>query len=291
MSDNPLLVAVVGPTASGKSALAMELAKRFDGELICADSRTVYKYMDIGTAKPSLADQTAVKHYGLDLVEPNESYSAARFQRMAISAVHDITTRGKLPIIVGGTGLYVDSVLFDYHFLPVADISERQRLSVMSVDELHTEILEKDLPIPKNENNPRHLMRVIEARGIISDPSPNIRENTIIIGLQPGMGILKNRIEQRVQGMIDSGYIQETRQLVEKYGWDAPGMQSTGYKAFRDYILGTEDLQAAIDNFIRNDYQLARRQRTWFKRNKSIQWADDPSRAVDIVTTFLNKKQ
>ena len=290
MSSTSSLIVILGPTASGKSALAMDLAQKFSGELICADSRTVYRGMDIGTAKPTAQDRETVTHYGLDLIDPGQSYSAAQFKAMANKAIQDIASKGRLPIIVGGTGLYIDALLFDFDFLPLADPAERKRLSSLSVDELQTEILEKDLPIPANENNPRHLMRVIETGGA-TPSSKNIRSNTVIIGLQPDMDTLKQRIVDRVDAMIAAGLLDEVAQLQDAYDWGEPGMLSTGYKAFRGYIMGTETLDEAKEMFVRNDYQLARRQRTWFKRNKSIHWVDDPRDAVAIVTTFLNKKQ
>jgi tRNA dimethylallyltransferase len=287
----PPLVVILGPTASGKSALGMELAQQFGGELICADSRTVYEGMDIGTAKPTMQDRTKVLHFGLDLIGPNQAYSAAQFKSMAEESIQDIAGRGKVPIVVGGTGLYIDALLFDFDFLPVAQPAERARLNMLSVDQLQTEILEKDLPIPTNENNPRHLMRVIETGGATPSSSKQIRRNTLVIGLQPDMDVLKQRIKERIDTMIVDGLLVEVEHLHKIFGWDAPGMLSTGYKAFRGYVDGNQSLDEAKEMFARNDYQLARRQRTWFKRNKSIHWVDDPRDAVAIVTTFLNKKQ
>lgn len=286
---SPLIV-VVGPTASGKSDLAMKLATQFNGELICADSRTIYKGMDIGTAKPSQHDRQAVPHFGLDLCTPDKPYSAAEFKKLAQNAIEDISGRGKLPIMVGGTGLYVDAVLYDFEFLPPSDPSVRSRLSVLSVDDLQTEILEKDLPLPINESNPRHLIRVIETGGA-SAKNKSLRHNTLVIGLDPGSEALKERIQQRITAMLIAGFTEEVSRLRHDYDWDAPGMLGTGYKAFREYIDGSQTIEQACTQFARNDYQLARRQRTWFKRNKSIQWIHDPRDAVAIVTTFLNKKQ
>jgi tRNA dimethylallyltransferase len=146
--EAPLIV-IVGPTASGKSALAMQLAERFGGEIICADSRTVYKGMDIGTAKPSAEDQARVPHHGLDLVEPGERFSAVDFKNYATQTIADIRARGKIPFLVGGTGLYVDAVIFDYHF-GQADPELRAKLEALSLEELHEYCRNNNIKLPEN---------------------------------------------------------------------------------------------------------------------------------------------
>ena len=131
------LVVIAGPTASGKTALAIELAEKFGGEIICADSRTIYKYMDIGTAKPSAEDRARVPHHGIDLVEPGEDFSAADFKFYALGMIADIRARGKVPFLVGGTGLYIDAVVYDYQFGPKADPVQREILESMTLEQLH----------------------------------------------------------------------------------------------------------------------------------------------------------
>jgi len=282
------LVVILGATASGKTTLAMEVAKRFNGEIICADSRTIYKQMDIGTAKPTKKEQSEVRHYGLDVITPDKSYSAAQFKQLALGAMGDINSRGKLPIMVGGTGLYIDGVLFDYQFLPLSDPYERKRLNKLSVERLQAEIIKKGLPIPENSQNPRHLSRTLETNGVIPKKG-KLRPNTCIIGIQTDLKNLKNRITKRVEKMLKEGFIKEVSELSRQYGWDAPGLQAPGYKAFKGYFEGKIKLDEAKVQFARNDYLLARRQRTWFKRNKSIQWVNNKAKAVDIITTYLNK--
>jgi tRNA dimethylallyltransferase len=159
------LVAIVGPTASGKSGLAMETARRFYGEIIAADSRTIYKGMDIGTAKPSKADQAEIPHWGLDLVEPGQGFSAQKFKVYANQKITDINLRGKLAILVGGTGLYMDSVLYDFQFGPAADAEQRSALERLNVEQLQIIIEQKGLARPENIKNKRHLIRTIERRG------------------------------------------------------------------------------------------------------------------------------
>ena len=286
----PLLV-VVGETASGKSELAMQLAEALNGEIICADSRTIYRHMDIGTAKPTPQDRQRVIHYGLDLITPDQRYSAATYKAYALNAIDSVAESGKLPIIVGGSGLYIDAVLYDYGFTEPSDESLRESLQTLSIVELQQRIIVDKIPMPSNFKNPRHLISAIERAGKPMTRSL-VRSNTIVLGLQIERSALQARVEQRVKYMIGNGFLTEAEQLADKYGWDAPGMQSTSYKAFRGYFAGTDTLEQAKQIFIQNDIQLAKKQRTWFKRNKSIHWLstdDKLSEAVEIATTLLNK--
>ncbi len=258
MSKQLPLVVIVGSTASGKTALGIELAQQFNGEIICADSRTVYKYMDIGTAKPTVEERRAVVHHMLDLVEPDKSFTVVDFKLQAEQAMADVWNRDKLPIVVGGSGLYIDAVLFDYSFSP--DGAQR------------------------DSDNPRH------AHASNPHTKRPLRENTLILGLSVPRDTLKQNIEARVQKMLENGAIEETRWLYERYA-GAKALLATSYKAIMAYTQGLISLEEAKQRFISNDYQLARRQQTWLKPNKSIQWVSDSGNAVELVTTFLNKKQ
>lgn len=280
------LVAIVGETASGKSALAMRLAEVFDGEIICADSRTVYKGMDIGTAKPTAADRSLIPHHVLDVVTPDQRFSAADFKEQAEAAMADVHARGKLPIMVGGTGLYVDAVLYDFTFRESGDPEERARLEKLSVEELQQALAEKGVPLPNNPQNPRHLVRALETGGQPSHRQ-SLRGNTLVLGVKIDREILEHRIEKRVDDMITTGFIEEVRKIATQYGWDAPGLQAPGYRAFRPYLVGECDLETAKQAFIRNDMQLAKRQRTWFKRNTDIQWVSDFEHAKQLVQNLL----
>jgi tRNA dimethylallyltransferase len=254
------LVVIVGETASGKTALGIELAQKFNGEIICADSRTIYKGMDIGTAKPTLAEQKAAKHHLIDIIEPDETYSAAQFKKDANELIEDITSRGKLPIIVGGTGLYVDAVLFDYDFAPAG--------------------------APRDLQNPRHLDR--------TEPKQNqtLRQNTLLIGVQRDRRDLEQRIALRVEKMVAEGFVDEVRLLGEKYGLNSEALTGIGYRFFAEHIKGEITLDEAKQKFVRGDMSLAKRQRTWFKRpvyQESIHWINNGDDAVDLATTFLSK--
>lgn len=280
------LIAVVGETASGKSALALEIAKQCNGEIICADSRTVYIGMDIGTAKPSAADRQQIEHHLLDIVAPDVPFSVADFKRLALSAIEDITARGKVPILVGGSGLYVDAVLFDYDFNRPSNPKERARLNRLSVEELQDRLKYANIPLPANSRNPRHLIRAIETGGNKAIAKP-LRQNTLVIGLRLPKNVLEERIKKRVDTMLSSGLIEEVKQLVEKYK-EAEALRAPGYKAFIGLIKGQTSLDDATAQFIKNDLLLAKRQRTWFKRNKSIRWIDSPDEGLKLAREFLN---
>lgn len=285
--SNAPLVVIVGQTASGKTALALEIAEKFGGEIICADSRTIYKGMDIGTAKPTSEERARVPHHCLDLINPDETFSAAEFKKCAVRAIGDIASRGKLPIMVGGTGLYIDSVIFDYQFGAAADIEQRNELSRKTIDELQTLIREYGYEMPENSRNKRYLIRAIERRGTVGKRSP-LRPNTIVVGLSVSPETIKQRIVARVDTMVAEGFVDEYRLLRMVFPEDAPGFSAPGYKALAGYLDDSSSLVEAKAAFVRNDLHLAKRQRTWFKRNDCIQWVNDRSKAVDIVTTFLN---
>lgn len=290
---HPKLLVIVGPTATGKSALAIELAERFNGELLCADSRTVYRGMDIGTAKPTAADRHRVPHWGLDLVDPDQTFTAADFKAYSLATIRDIVARAKLPIMVGGSGLYIDSVVYDYQFRQPGDQVLRAKLENIETVELQNRVLEAGLDLPENMNNRRYLIRAIEAGGVSgeTDRQGGLRPNTLMIGVDMDIAEIEGRIEERVWHMLDAGLAQEVRRLAGQYGWEIPAMQAPAYKAFRGCIEGKESLEAAIQAFVKNDRALAKRQKTWFKRNKSIHWLttdDKLAEAVDIATTFLN---
>lgn len=283
--ENPLVV-IVGPTVSGKTSLAIDLALKFNGEVICADSRTVYKGMDIGTAKPTVPERRGVPHHMLDLVNPDQPFSVADFKRLTLEAIDKITSRGKLPIMVGGSGLYIDSILYDYKFRP-ANSDTRERFKDASVEELQTELTARGIALPENSANPRYLLRSLEA-GKQSDVHTRLRDNTLIIGIQADPEILKSRITSRVDNMVNSGLVDEVKMLSEEYGWDIAPMQASSYKSLKNYIEGTQSIEQAKAEIVALDSKLAKKQRTWFKRNNSIHWLSDPSKSVDLVTTFLN---
>lgn len=286
------LIVVVGETASGKSALAMELARKFNGELICADSWTVYKGFDIGTAKPSKLERAMVPHHLLDVADPRGGFSAVIFQQLAQAAIDAIHRRGKVPILVGGTGLYIDSVMYNYGFLSAPPPELRERLNGMKLTEVLELAKSKGLDTSSiDARNKRRVIRLIENEGALPTRKP-LRPNTLILGLQTSRDTLTERITKRVDTMLEAGLEFEVQKLVNEYDWDAEPMKGVGYKEWREYFEGSASLEQARQRIIKNTLDLAKRQRTWFKRNKSIHWFPTPvnQQLIDeLVTTFLNK--
>lgn len=283
------LIVVVGETASGKSALALDLAERFDGEIICADSWTVRREVNIGTAKPTKEEQDRVPHHLLDVVEPCADFTAAVFQDLAKKTIEDISSRGKLPIMVGGTGLYVDSVLFDFSFLPEPPKALREELDQLTREELLDRIEQKRLDITGiDTRNKRRLMRVLETEGA-RPTKGTFRPNTLLLGLRLSRKVLQARINARVDQQIKGGLEREVERLAQTYGWECEALKGIGYREWYEYFLGTQTLEETKERIIKSTMDLAKRQRTWFKRNKSIHWIQKQSEAVEIITTFLNK--
>ncbi|HEU4914104.1 MAG TPA: tRNA (adenosine(37)-N6)-dimethylallyltransferase MiaA [Candidatus Saccharimonadales bacterium] len=286
--DPTPLIVIVGETASGKTALSIELAKLCKGEIIAADSRTIYRGLTIGTAKPTPQEMDGVPHHLLDVVSPDQYFSAADFKRLANEAIHEIFSRGRVPFIVGGTGLYVDSVIYDFTFRQPGNPGIREQLEGLSVEALQQILIKKGIDLPENARNPRHLIRRIETGGEEHARRP-LRANTLILGLSIERDVLRERLEKRVQLMLGQGLVQEVKALAERYGWDAPGMQSPGYRTFRKYLEGECTLEDTCTLLVREHMHLAKRQRTWFKRNKDIHYISKKEEAVDLVTSFLNK--
>jgi tRNA dimethylallyltransferase len=287
--DHVPLVVILGATGSGKSALGLHLARLFNGEIIAADSRTVYKGMDISTAKPTLPEQRSVRHYLIDVVYPYQTFTVADFKTKAQEAIKEIALRGKAPFLVGGTGLYIDALLYDFTLRPtVISQGERELLSKKTIEELQQYILMKGLSLPKDIQNPRRLVRTIEADGILPERA-HLRQNTLVVGISMSRLELKERITHRVNKMVESGLVGELELLSSKYGWGTPALQTPGYKAFRAYLEGSSTLEEAKLAFARNDMNLAKRQQAWFKRNKDVHWVSSQDETVELVTTFLNK--
>jgi tRNA dimethylallyltransferase len=285
MAAKPL-VAVVGPTASGKTALAIKLAKEYGGEIICADSRTVYRGMDIGTAKPSPEEQAEVKHWGLDLVEPGQRFTAADFKEYANNKITEIRSRGKIPFLVGGTGLYVDAVIFDYQFGTDRDEQARDDLEKMTLDELINYCKKNNIDIPENDKNKRYIVRSIEQNGINNRRKNQPIDNIIIVGITTIGSELRTKIALRAEQLFENGVIDEARILGEKYGWDNEAMTGNIYPLCRQYLNGELSLEQVKEKFITLDWHLAKRQMTWLRRNSFIKWfnIDD---AVHYIASVL----
>lgn len=270
--DKLPLVVITGPTASGKTGLAIELAQRYGGEIICADSRTIYKGTDIGTAKPTAEERTLVPHWGLDMVEPGEGYSAADFKTYAEQKIHEIRGRGHVPFLVGGTGLYIDAVLFDYQFGPAVDPVQRAWLESLSLDELYEYCKENNIKLPENDKNKRYVIRAIERGVTLSRKKKMPISISIIVGIATDRDVLRERITQRTEQLFENGVVAEATMLGEKYGWNNAAMTGNIYPLIHDYLLGKLTLQEVKTKNTTADWRLAKRQLTWMRRNVFIEW-------------------
>ncbi len=270
------LIVITGPTASGKSGLAMELAQRYGGEIICADSRTVYKGMDIGTAKPTAHDRALVPHHLLDMVEPNQTFTVADFQRLARAAIDDIRARGGVPFLVGGSGLYIDSVVLNYTIPSSKDhdlhVAERQKLENLSIEELQQLIKKQHLAMPFNLKNKRHLVNTLLRQKQDAKHEGKPEANTYVVAIATDKAVLEERITKRAKEMFASNVLDEARNLGEKYGWQAEAMTGVIYRILHQVVDGTMSETEALETFIIHDRQLVKKQLTWLRRHEFVQW-------------------
>ncbi len=282
LKEKPVVV-IVGPTASGKTSLAIDIAKQYDGEIICADSRTIYKEMTIGTAKPTMQDQQGIPHWGIDLVTPDERYTVAEFKQYADEKIADIRARQKLPLLVGGTGLYIDAVVFDYKFPSPLSQNQRLQLEDLTPEELYEYCNINNISLPFDRHNKRRLIHAISTKH--EEPKKNILPmgNSIIVGIATKKIVLNDRINQRAEQMFDDGVVKEATQLGKKYGWETEAMTASIYQIVQLYLVGGLSLQETVDKFTTKDRQLAKRQMTWFRRNPSIEWCTLPEAKTYIV--------
>jgi tRNA dimethylallyltransferase len=269
---NKPLVVIAGPTASGKTSLSVNLAKKFNGEIICADSRTIYKYMDIGTAKPTQIEQSSVPHWGVDLIEPGERFSVADFKTYADQKIKEIRDRNHIPFLVGGTGLYVDAVIFDYQFCQKSDDGMRCKLQQMSLAELYEYSIKNNIKLPENYKNKRYVIRAIERLGAENIKNTTPLDNSIIVGISTDKLVLRSRIQQRSEQIFNDGVIEEAISLSNSYGWSSEAMTSNIYPIIHQYLDGNITLAEAKEKFATQDWHLAKRQMTWLKRNSFIKW-------------------
>lgn len=284
---NNRVIAVVGATASGKTSYAIELAKKINGEIISADSRLVYKGMDIGTAKPTIDEMQEIPHYMVDVVEPEYNYSVGLYVKEAKKHITDIISRGKVPIVVGGTGLYFRVLLENYDLPDVKpDYELRKELSSYSYEEL-LEILTKLDEKAANsveKNDKKKLIRYIEIIKLAGKPLDLVRGvkekefNVEWVGLNFPREILYDRINKRVDLMIEQGLIDETKKLLQKHGRISNITDTIGYREVLSYLDGELSLDEAKDKLKQNTRNYAKRQLTWFRKNEQINWNCYPDR-------------
>jgi tRNA-2-methylthio-N6-dimethylallyladenosine synthase len=274
----PKLIVVLGPTASGKTDLAIDLAKKFNGEIVCADSRTVYKGMDIGTAK--IKDLKGIPHHLIDIVSPNEDFNVALFKREAIKKINEIIEKGKTPILAGGTGLYIKAIVENLDFpLVKADEKLRKKLEKKTIEELFEIYSDLDKEGAKiiDRNNKRRLIRAIEVSLSLKESFFKERKKEPIydifqLGIKIDKEELEKRISKRVDKMIKQGLEKEVRKLSKKYGFNVYPMQTIGYREWEDYFNKKETFKNTIEKIKINTIKFAKRQMTWFKKDETIKW-------------------
>lgn len=306
----PKLVVILGPTASGKTDFSIELAKRFNGEIISADSRQIYKKMNIGTAKVRGAWQKDkatgekafvyenIPHYLVDIIDPGDEFSLAQFKELAVVRAREILQRERLPMLVGGTGLYIKSVV-DNLLIPAVPPNKKLRYSLEEkTNQELVKLLQKLDPMAVRAidvDNKRRLIRALEVciwTGKTFSGQQNKGESLfecLQIGLSVPRDELNNRIAERAEKMMERGLLEEVRALVkQRYGWNLPSMSGTGYKQFADYFAKKISLEEAVELLKRDTRRYARRQMTWFKRDAKIKWVSDIEAAAKLVMDFLN---
>ena len=275
------MIAIVGPTASGKSALAMRVAERMGGEIVSADSRQVYRGMDIGTAKPTIEERARVPHHLVDIVDPGERYDVLRYQRDGRAALAGIRTRGRVALVVGGTGLYVRALLDGLELASLPhDPEVRARLESEDPATLHERLraMDPNAASRVDPRNRRRLVRYLEVATIAGGPVPRVRGAPLAalrIGLRPPREVLVAAIERRVRDMVAQGVLDEARSLVAR-GIDPrlPSMSAHGYVHWAALLRGEIDLETAIARTARDVRAYSRRQMTWFRRDAAIRWFD-----------------
>jgi len=274
MKNSLPLIVIVGPTASGKTGLSIKLAKKFNGEIISADSRAVYRGLDIGTAKPSIEERQGVVHWGIDLVNPGEYYTAADFKRYADAKIDDIRSRGHLPILAGGSGLYIDAILFNFEFGNLPIVEKRTTLQKMDILELQSYCVKNNIKLPDNIQNKRHLIRTIERGGIRGERSKRPPNNTIVVGITTLKKTLHKRITKRAECMIKNNVVNEATMAADKFGWNNEAMTGNIYSIIKKYKKCVLNEKEMLQEFIKSDMRLVKKQMTWFRKNPFIVWGD-----------------
>lgn len=268
------VIFILGPTASGKTSVAIELAKRIGGEIISADSRAFYTGMDIATAKPSIKERQGIKHWGIDLINPGKKYSIAEFKVYCEEKIADIKSRRLIPIVVGGSGLYADSVIFNYDLKsrkPKEDDAdaELQKLSVFELQEL---IKEKGIGFPENYKNKRYLIRWLENDGKMGEDRDEINPDYLVFGVYTKRDELKERIKLRIDKLFNQELVDEYINLNNAYPDALESITTNYYPIIKRYLNKEIDLDEAKELAYYADWHLAKRQLTWLKRNKYIKW-------------------
>ena len=301
--DKPKVVVICGPTASGKTKLGIELAKKINGEIVSADSMQIYKDMTIGTAKPNSKEMQGIKHYLIDFVSPEKRYSVAEFKKDATKAINDIINRGKAPILVGGTGLYIDSLIYGIEYNDIKideeyrkeleDLAEKKGLGTLynEAKKIDKKAMEKISP-----NDKKRIMRVLEIYKATGKTKTQQEEESRkkevkydfkIYAIDMDRKILYDRINKRVDKMIEDGLIKEVQELIKKYKTFPTAMQGLGYKEVVEYLNGEVSFDEMCNNIKMQTRRYAKRQLTWFRKNKETNWIDGTNDVQNNVAIIL----
>ncbi len=288
MAEKPKVIVICGPTASGKTGLSIELAKKINGEIISCDSMQIYKDMNIGTAKPTVEEMQGIKHYMLDFVSPNKRYSVADFKKDATSAIQTVLSHEKVPIIVGGTGLYVNSLVQNITYPEIeTDLEYRnyleERIQKEGLNTLYEEAkkIDSDAMQSISQNDKKRIMRVLELYHQTGKTKTMLEQESkleppayeyIVFAINMEREKLYERINKRVDIMIEQGLIQEVENLVKKYETLPTAIQGLGYKEVISYLNGNLTKEEMIEKIKMETRRYAKRQLTWFRKDKSIKW-------------------
>ncbi|BCB03481.1 tRNA (adenosine(37)-N6)-dimethylallyltransferase MiaA [Bacillus sp. KH172YL63] len=310
MINKEKVIVLIGPTAVGKTNTSIELAKRFNGEIISGDSMQIYKKMDIGTAKITVEEMDGVPHHLIDIKEPDESFSVAEFQQLVRKKITDIHSRGKLPFIVGGTGLYIQAVLYDYQFTETPGdegyrVALERDLASKGSQWLHEKLEKIDPAAAQNihRNNTRRVIRALEIHHCTGKTMTEYQEaqsqellyDVALVGLTMDRERLYERIDLRVDLMMDQGLIQEVKGLYESGLRNVQSVQAIGYKELYDYFDGTVSLDKAVENLKQNSRRYAKRQLTWFRNKMDVSWfdvtiKDSHTKIIEDISEFIAGK-
>ena len=284
------VIVICGPTASGKTALSIELAKKINGEIVSCDSMQIYKEMDIGTAKPTLEEMQGIKHYMIGIISPNERYSVADYKKDAKMAIREILNKGKVPIVVGGTGLYIDSLIYEIEYQNIEFDKEyreylEKEVKEKGLEELYNEAKEIDPEaIEKiSKNDKKRILRILEIYHATGENKTEqekksrlkeVEYDYKVYALNMDREKLYDRINKRVDKMIEEGLIQEVEKIYKKYNDFPTAMQGLGYKEVVEYLEGKLTKEEMIEKIKQETRRYAKRQLTWFRKNKQTIWLD-----------------
>ena len=299
----PKVIVICGPTASGKTALSIELAKQLNTEIVSADSMQIYKDMNIGSAKPTLQEMQGIKHYMLDFVSPDERYSVADYKKEATTCIEEILKKGKIPIVVGGTGLYIDSLIYNIEYDEIEyDEKYRKELEEIAknegLDVLYDRAKEIDPEAIKSisKNDKKRIIRILEiykATGKTKTEQEILsRKNEVpydykVFAINMDRQVLYDRINKRVDIMVEQGLIEEVKMISEKYKKYPIAMQALGYKEIKQYLDGNLTKEEAIEKIKQETRRYAKRQLTWFRKNKQTIWLDGMQNVQNNINIIL----